>query len=96
MEPTVDRDRDPVWSPDGKQVAFIRIADGGPENSGRCARRTGEPRSIHVASIADGTGRQIWKALMARAACDCRQEHRLSTFRREASTARRDSDRERG
>jgi dipeptidyl aminopeptidase/acylaminoacyl peptidase len=29
LEPTVDHDRDPVWSPDGKQVVFIRIANGG-------------------------------------------------------------------
>jgi dipeptidyl aminopeptidase/acylaminoacyl peptidase len=31
-EPTVDRDGDPVWSLDGKQVAFIRIAFGGRAN----------------------------------------------------------------
>jgi len=63
LEPTVDRDRNPVWSRDGRQIAFIRIpAAGGGEGGGRGGRRAGEPWSIHVASAADGTGRQIWKA----------------------------------
>jgi Tol biopolymer transport system component len=62
MEPTVDHDLDPVWSPDGKQVAFLRMATGGSEGSGRGGRRSGEPWSIHVASVSDGTGRQIWKS----------------------------------
>jgi dipeptidyl aminopeptidase/acylaminoacyl peptidase len=60
LEPTVDRDGNPVWSPDGKQVAFTRMETGG--EGGRGGRRAGRPWSIHVASVADGTGRQIWRA----------------------------------
>jgi dipeptidyl aminopeptidase/acylaminoacyl peptidase len=61
LEPTVDRDHDPVWSPDSKQVAFMRT----PTSAGGGAaggRRAGEPWSIHVATAADGVGRQIWAA----------------------------------
>ncbi len=61
LEPTVDRDSNPVWSPDGKQVAFMRTLVTVP--TGRVpARREGEPWTIRVASAADGSGRQIWRA----------------------------------
>jgi len=62
LEPSVDRDRNPAWSPDSRQVAFLRIPAERTEGGRGGARRTGEPWSIHVASAADGTGRQIWKA----------------------------------
>ena len=63
MDPTVDRDSSPVWSPDGAEIAFMRTPAaprGGRSSDG--TRRTGEPWSIRVATVADGTGRQIWKA----------------------------------
>lgn len=60
LDPSTDRDRNPVWSPDGRQIAFIRNLTGG--SPGRGAHRTGEPWAIRVASVADGAGRQIWKA----------------------------------
>src|SRR6185369_12487587 len=60
-DPSVDRDSEPVWSPDSKQIAFIRIAASrdamvfGP-------KRTAEPWSIRVANISEGGGRQVWRA----------------------------------
>jgi dipeptidyl aminopeptidase/acylaminoacyl peptidase len=61
LDPTVDRDGEPAWSPDSREIAFIRIPSSreafmfGP-------KRTGEPWSIRVADVASGRGRQIWKA----------------------------------
>jgi dipeptidyl aminopeptidase/acylaminoacyl peptidase len=62
LDPSVDRDLDPVWSPDGKQIAFLRMAGGGRGGAGGGARRAGEPWSIRVADAATGAGRQIWIA----------------------------------
>jgi dipeptidyl aminopeptidase/acylaminoacyl peptidase len=61
VDPSVDSDIDPVWAPDGKHLAFIRIpAAGGtlpftPE-------RTAQPWSIRVVDVASGAGREVWKA----------------------------------
>ncbi len=61
LEPSVDRDSNPVWSPEGKRVAFIRIPSTtrvglfGPQ-------RSGIPWSIIVADVATGRGRVIWRA----------------------------------
>jgi dipeptidyl aminopeptidase/acylaminoacyl peptidase len=50
MDPSVDSDSSPVWSPDGSRIAFIRELQGG------------EPWSIRVAKVADGSGHRIWSA----------------------------------
>jgi len=61
LDPSVDRDGEPVWSADSREIAFIRIPSSreafmfGP-------KRTAEPWSIRVADVASGRGRQIWKA----------------------------------
>ncbi len=61
LDPSVDLDSNPVWSPDSKQIAFIRIPASeherifGPE-------RTGQPWSIRVADVDTGVGREVWRA----------------------------------
>ncbi|MGD1070692.1 MAG: prolyl oligopeptidase family serine peptidase [Bryobacteraceae bacterium] len=61
MDPSVDRDSNPVWSRDGKYIAFIRVPQ--TVGAGRGAgRSSSEPWSIRIATVADGTARQIWRA----------------------------------
>jgi dipeptidyl aminopeptidase/acylaminoacyl peptidase len=61
LDPSVDHDSNPVWSQDGKQVAFIRQPSSmrtiffGP-------RRTAEPWSIRFAAVDSGNGRELWHA----------------------------------
>ena len=63
LDPSVDRDANPTWSPDGKQVAFTRMTSGGGGGGGgRGGRRTGDPWAIRVASVSDGAGHQVWIA----------------------------------
>jgi dipeptidyl aminopeptidase/acylaminoacyl peptidase len=59
MDPSVDRDTQPTWSPDGRRLAFMRTQSGG---GGRGNRRAGDPWAIRVAAVADGAGRQVWRA----------------------------------
>jgi dipeptidyl aminopeptidase/acylaminoacyl peptidase len=61
LDPSFDRDGQPVWSPDGSRVAFIRL----PASAGRAEgepRRPALPWSIRVADAATGSGRQVWRA----------------------------------
>ena len=61
LDPSVDRDFPPVWSSDGKQIAFIRIP-ASKEAFEFGPKRTGEPWSIRVADVATGAGHQVWIA----------------------------------
>ncbi len=61
LEPSVDRDSNPVWSPDGNQIAFIRIpASRGLNIFG--PHRAGRPWSIRVADVVTGNGREVWRS----------------------------------
>ncbi len=60
LDPSTLVDRYPEWSPDSRQIAFVRLAAGGGGGAG--ARRTGEPWSIYIADAATGTGHQVWHA----------------------------------
>ncbi|HEX7158977.1 MAG TPA: prolyl oligopeptidase family serine peptidase, partial [Edaphobacter sp.] len=60
LDPGTATDSQPAWSPDSKQIAFIREPgqpEGAPFN-----RRTALPWSIHVADAATGGGHAIWTA----------------------------------
>lgn len=65
IDPSTDSDSTPVWSPDGRRMAFIRIPassrafEFGPV-------REAQPWSIHVYDTASGAAREIWRAASGR------------------------------
>jgi dipeptidyl aminopeptidase/acylaminoacyl peptidase len=61
LDPSVDRDTEPVWSRDSKQVAFIRVP-ASREAAAFAPKRSGEPWSIRVANVETGIGREVWRA----------------------------------
>jgi dipeptidyl aminopeptidase/acylaminoacyl peptidase len=61
LDPSVDRDNEPIWSRDGKQVAFIRVPTS-REAGVFAPKRTGRPWSIRVANVETGIGREVWHA----------------------------------
>ena len=60
LDPSVDRDSDPAWSPDSKQLAFIRTP-AASSNFG-AHRAASPPWSIRIADAESGTGRELWHA----------------------------------
>jgi dipeptidyl aminopeptidase/acylaminoacyl peptidase len=61
LDPAIDQDREPVFSPDGRSVAFLRV----PAVKDRILFgpvREAEPWSIRVADVATGRSREIFRA----------------------------------
>jgi dipeptidyl aminopeptidase/acylaminoacyl peptidase len=61
LAPTTDRVTSPRWSPDSAQVAFVSAPGegGAPEPM---LTEVPEPWAIHVASVATGAGRTLWRS----------------------------------
>ncbi len=62
VDASADTDQSPVWSPDGSEVAFIRVP-ASRDAAAWGAKPTGQPWSIRVADVATGTGAgRSWRA----------------------------------
>lgn len=62
VDASVDRDSNPVWSPDSKQLAFLRIAASTSRIFFGPHRSAADPWSIRLADADSGKGRQLWRA----------------------------------
>jgi dipeptidyl aminopeptidase/acylaminoacyl peptidase len=60
IAPSVDRDIEPRWSPDGKQIAFIRLFNVSDTYTTDRERIT--PWSIWVADAKTGRAREVWRS----------------------------------
>jgi dipeptidyl aminopeptidase/acylaminoacyl peptidase len=60
LDPSTEDDSEPVWSPDSRQIAFLRVP-GSPQPS-PSDHRTANPWSIRIADGISGEGRTVWKA----------------------------------
>jgi dipeptidyl aminopeptidase/acylaminoacyl peptidase len=60
LDASTENDSTPVWSPDSRQIAFIRVP-GSPQPPPP-DDRTASPWSIRIADAATGQGRLVWKA----------------------------------
>lgn len=66
LDPSVYSDHSPVWSPDGRQVAFVRMRPTLTHRTGFSRQHDLEPWSIRVADVVTGRGREIFRALPGR------------------------------
>jgi len=60
-DPSVDIDAAPVWSPDGKTIAFIRIPNA-KDKLPFTELRAGNPWSIRLLDVSSGKAKEAWKA----------------------------------
>lgn len=61
LDPSLDRDGEPVWSPDATRIAFLRIPNEG-QRLPFSPRREALPWSLRVADAGSGEGREVWRA----------------------------------
>ncbi len=61
LAPSVDRDGQPVWSPDGARVAFLRMPTSSQLTLFKPVR-SARPWSIMMADVATGSAKTVWAA----------------------------------
>ncbi|MEE8468770.1 MAG: membrane dipeptidase [Planctomycetota bacterium] len=61
LDVSMDHDQDPVWSPDGRRLAYMREPDHGDALPFE-PRRSAEPWSIRVVDVTTGEAHQAWIA----------------------------------
>ena len=61
LDPGTELDGNPAWSPDGRQIAFIRLFPDALGVSFR-PRRTAQPWSIRVVNVDGTNARELWHA----------------------------------
>ena len=61
LDPSVDQDRHPVWAPDGRRIAYVRVPHE-KEDLPFMPEREALPWSIRVADVEAGSGRVVWRA----------------------------------
>jgi dipeptidyl aminopeptidase/acylaminoacyl peptidase len=61
LDPSIDLDNNPTWSPDGNRIVFTRIPATG-ENFSFAPRREALPWSIRVVDVASAKTSEIWRA----------------------------------
>jgi dipeptidyl aminopeptidase/acylaminoacyl peptidase len=62
LDPSTDHDMSPVWSVDGRRIAFIRQASVTRAGGAGPVRDAVTPWSIRVADASTGAGREVWHA----------------------------------
>ena len=62
LDPSLDRDVNAVWSPDGTRLAWIRQAAAPRARMFSPRREVDEPWSLRVADVKSGQAREVWKA----------------------------------
>ena len=61
LDPSVDRDGNPVWSPDSRRIAFTRQPND-RDLLPFMPRRSAQPWSVRVADAGTGVAREVWIA----------------------------------
>lgn len=61
IQPSFSKDANPVWSPDGSKLAFVRTPGSGGTTDSILTKKH-QPWAIWVADLKTDKGKQIWKA----------------------------------
>lgn len=61
LDPSIDKDSEPVWSPDGTRIAFVRQPNE-TEQLPFVPKRSTLPWSIRISNVKTGETTEVWKA----------------------------------